>query len=387
MAFDRNHENMAHIARSLLPSELEKPLQIRLMNFAWLKVGGAIALATVLLASTASGQTASGMPAATPPGGTEPKESISGGFGAIMRRVQEVKDKAKEAGSAVLKETEKIGKDAEPLTREASAAAKSLAERAAAAVAHVAVTPTPAAEAPAVKPDKSKAWSLRPEYEKLDLDVRDQGRRGSCTIFATLGVIEFHYARRDQKIKLSEQYAAWAAAKVSNTSKKDGYSDRELIAGIKKFGICREDLMPYNEHSLGTPSKEAKADADNRRSISVTRFQDNGESAKKKGFTEETFKAICGALADGDPVTAALKWPAIVKLDSNATLGTKKNSSPSKLHMVVLVGYEIDASQPGGGRCQIRNSWGENWGENGYAWVTFDYLKQNGQEAYAVKAF
>ena len=357
------------------------------MNLDWLKRGAAVALATALLANTSSGQTASGTSAATPADGTESKDTISGGFGAIMRRVQEAKDKAKEAGSAVLKEAEKIGKDAEPLTREATAAAKSLAEKAATAVAHAAATPTPAAEAPVVKLDKSKAWSLRPEYEKLDLDVRDQGRRGSCTIFATLGVIEFHYARRDQKIKLSEQYAAWAAAKVNNSNKKDGYSDRDLIAGIKKFGICREDLMPYNEHLVGNPSKEAKADADKRRSISVTWFQDYGESVKKKGFTGETIKAICGALADGDPVTAALKWPTTVKLDSYATMGTKKNSSPSKGHMVVLVGYEIDPNQPGGGRCQIRNSWGEDWGENGYAWVTFDYLKQNGQEAYAVKAF
>ena len=177
------------------------------------------------------------------------------------------------------------------------------------------------------------------------------------------------------------------AAKINGSSKKDGYSDRELIAGIKKFGICREDLMPYNDRMVGTPTKEAKEDADSRRSISVTWFQDYGESVKKKGFTDQTIKAICGALADGDPVTVALKWPSIVRLDNDATMGTRNNSSPGEGHMVVLVGYDIDPAQPGGGRCQIRNSWGEKWGENGYAWVTFDYLKKNGDEAYAVKAF
>jgi C1A family cysteine protease len=68
-------------------------------------------------------------------------------------------------------------------------------------------------------------------------------------------------------------------------------------------------------------------------------------------------------------------------------MGTKNNSSPGEGHMIVLAGYEIDANQPGGGRCQIRNSRGKDWGENGYAWITFDYLKKYGTEACAAKAF
>ena len=98
-------------------------------------------------------------------------------------------------------------------------------------------------------------------------------------------------------------------------------------------------------------------------------------------------RGIVVGLAEGDPVTVALKWPSAVKLDNNATMGTRNNPPSGKGHMVVLVGYDIDAAQPGGGHCQIRNSWGEKWGENGYAWVTFEYLKKNGDEAYAVKAF
>ena len=325
-------------------------------------------------------------PSPTPAAAADPKTTIAEGFGALIQRAQEAKDKAQKAGAEALAEAGKIGRNAEALTHEATETAKSFAGKASAIIDQpAAAAPTPAkVEAP---PDKSRAWSLRPEYERLGLDIRDQGHRGSCTIFATLGVIEFHYARRGTKVELSEQYAAWAAGKVNGSSKKDGYSDRELIAGIKKYGICREDLMPYNEHSVGTPTKEAKADADTRRSISVTWFQSYGESVKKPGFTEQTIKAICGAIAEGDPVTVALKWPSAVKLDNGATMGTRNNPPSGKGHMVVLVGYDIDAAQPGGGRCQIRNSWGEKWGENGYAWVTFEYLKKNGDEAYAVKAF
>jgi C1A family cysteine protease len=325
-------------------------------------------------------------PSPAPAAATEPETTIAEGFGTLIRRAEEARDQARKAGAGALEEAGKISRNAEALTREAAETARSLAGKASLLIEQpAAATPTPAEKEAA--PDKSRKWSLRPEYEKLGLDIRDQGRRGSCTIFATLGVIEFHYARRGTKVELSEQYAAWAAGKVNGSRKKDGYSDREIIAGIKKFGICREDLMPYNDRMVGNPSKEAKADADTRRSISVTWFQSYGESVKNRGFTDQTIKAICGALADGDPVTVALKWPSFVKLDSSATMGTKNNPSPGEGHMVVLVGYDIDAAQPGGGRCQIRNSWGEDWGENGYAWLTFDYLKKNGDEAYAVKAF
>lgn len=339
-----------------------------------------------LFADPASAQTDAEKPSPTPAGDSVPKATIAEGFGALIKRAQEAKDKAQKAGAEALEEAGKIGRNAEALTREATETAKSFAGKASAIIDQpAAATPTPA-EAEAA-PDKSRAWSLRPEYDKLGLDIRNQGHRGSCTIFATLGVIEFHYARRGAPVELSEQYAAWAAGKVLGRSKKDGYSDRELPAGIKKYGICREDLMPYNDRMVGNPSKEAKADADTRRSISVTWFQSYGESVKNKGFTDQTIKAICGAIAEGDPVTVALKWPSVVKLDSSATMGARNNPSAGEGHMVVLVGYDIDAAQPGGGRCQIRNSWGEKWGENSYAWVTFEYLKKNGDEAYAVKAF
>lgn len=333
-----------------------------------------------------SGEAEAQQPSPTPAAGSDPKPAIAGGFGGLIKQAREAGEKVQKAGAAALEEAEKFGRGAGALTREATEAAKSIAGKAS-ALAEPAAAPAPAPSAPSPTPDKSRHWSLRPEYEKLGLDIRDQGRRGSCTIFATLGVIEYHYARRGKKVELSEQFAAWAAGKANGRSKKEGYSDRELIAGIKKFGICREDLMPYSERFVGNPTKAAREDAETRRSISVTWFQDYGESIKKKGFTEQTIKAICGAIAEGDPVTAALKWPSIVKLDSEATMGMGNNPSSGEGHMVVLVGYDIDAAQPGGGRCLIRNSWGEEWGENGYAWITFEYLAKNGKEAYAVKAF
>ena len=58
--------------------------------------------------------------------------------------------------------------------------------------------------------------SLVPLYEKLGLEIKNQGHRGSCEIFAMLDVLEFHLAKRGQKINVSEQFAMWAANKASH---------------------------------------------------------------------------------------------------------------------------------------------------------------------------
>lgn len=249
----------------------------------------------------------------------------------------------------------------------------------------------PQDEAPPPLPpgEKPTAFSLRPRYEALGLDIKDQGRRGSCTIFGTLGVMEYHYAVRGQNLRLSEQFAAWAAAQASgSTQKLENYSSRDLINGIKAHGVCTEELMPYDSRRTGRPSPEALADASLRRSISETIFQRYRENRRQNGFTEQTLQAICWSIYEGHPVTAAVAWPeGSVPLDADGNIEWKSRTAPPSGHMVVFVGYEVDSRWPGGGRMEIRNSWGEEWGINGYAYVDFDYLKKYGKEAFAIKAF
>ena len=44
-------------------------------------------------------------------------------------------------------------------------------------------------------------------------------------------------------------------------------------------------------------------------------------------------------------------------------------------HAMLLVGYEDDASYPGGGYFTVRNSWGGNWGEDGYRRISYAYIE------------
>jgi hypothetical protein len=37
----------------------------------------------------------------------------------------------------------------------------------------------------------------------------------------------------------------------------------------------------------------------------------------------------------------------------------------------------LDKDKPGGGMFEVRNSWGDNWGSDGYAYLSFELLQQN----------
>lgn len=50
-------------------------------------------------------------------------------------------------------------------------------------------------------------------------------------------------------------------------------------------------------------------------------------------------------------------------------------------HAMLLVGYEDDESIPGGGSFIVRNSWGENWGDDGYARMPYAYVELFVREA------
>ena len=111
---------------------------------------------------------------------------------------------------------------------------------------------------------------LRPQFYRLALMPRSQGKRGSCQVFAMVGVIEFQLAKRGKPVDLSEQFLMWSSNRVSGQrDRTKGFNPDRLIAGLKRHGICDESLMPYvpRNERIGTPSKAAIEDAQRRLSL------------------------------------------------------------------------------------------------------------------------
>ena len=44
-------------------------------------------------------------------------------------------------------------------------------------------------------------------------------------------------------------------------------------------------------------------------------------------------------------------------------------------HAVFCAGYQTNSAFPGGGALIVKNSWGEGWGDAGYFYMPFDYVR------------
>ena len=83
-------------------------------------------------------------------------------------------------------------------------------------------------------------------------------------------------------------------------------------------------------------------------------------------------------------MTIGMSWPPGGKLDQKGCLKELGNKPG---HAVVLVGYEVDNTYPGGGCFIFRNSWGKKYGENGYAKITFEHFLKAVDQANAVRLY
>ncbi len=229
---------------------------------------------------------------------------------------------------------------------------------------------------------------LRRDFEKLGIPVRQQGKRGACQVFAMVGVMEYQLARRGKRVDLSEQFIMWAANEANNLTRTDGFNPDWLIAGLKKYGICKESLMSYvplNE-PIQKPSAKALKDAATRTSCEVASIK---HWRSDIGFDDGVLKKITESLDKKIPVTATFCWPQglydeqIVDVQ-HFIIDNSIDPNNKSGHGVILVGYGLDKKMPGGGYFIVRNSWGTKFADRGYAGITFEYAKKYGIDAYIV---
>jgi hypothetical protein len=175
---------------------------------------------------------------------------------------------------------------------------------------------------------------LRPELRRMKLTQRRQGKRGTCSVFATDGALEFAVARATGKTsRLSVEFANWAA-NAATGRQDDGDFFHNIIRGIEKHGICEESAMAYAQNFSPTnaPSQDATTQArDFRENMSLS-FHWIKRWSRKAGLDAHDLRQIKSALAAGNPVSAG------------------------SYHSVLFVGYEDDPQAAGGGRFFVSDS-------------------------------
>jgi C1A family cysteine protease len=198
---------------------------------------------------------------------------------------------------------------------------------------------------------RPKSVDLRPHMPP----VWDQGQLGSCTAFALTAAVAFLHGFTG-----SQLWLYYKERVLEHTTRQDaGAMIRDGIKVLAKTGLPPEDAWPYDvakfaKRPSAAANKAAKQEliGEYRRLSSVNDYLD--------------------CLASGNPFVVGIT--VFESFESDAVARTGSVPMPGKSeqalggHAICVVGYEND------GRFIVRNSWGSDWGMDGYFHLPQAYL-------------
>lgn len=225
---------------------------------------------------------------------------------------------------------------------------------------------------------------LTPEFQKLGIVPREQGERDVCSLFAITAVVEFEWARKEQKPRqlFSEEFLIWAANTASGL-KGDQAMFYKAAHGLNSLGICLSELMPYNTKPAARRNPSPRALADAKKRAGRWKIEWIRRWDVKRPLEDKDLLAIKTALAGGHPVACGLRWPNA--LNGHELLQVPAPDAVRDGHSIVLTGYEDDPKQPGGGVLRFRNSSGPLWGDSGYGVMSYAYVRAYANDALALR--
>lgn len=238
---------------------------------------------------------------------------------------------------------------------------------------------------------------LRPRYFELELGVKNQGRRPSCSVFAVIGALEFQNAETTGRVeRYSEEYLIWATRRSVQrlgtpgpmTTPDDpdaagfqdeGFSLSEVVAAIRAYGLPLQARMPNTfgtaAHTIAEPPPEVVQEARSHQRVFVHPVPGRDRTT--------LINNVVHALNAGLPVPVGMAWPRTRVV--NGYISTHQ-AAPNSGHAVTLVGYKSPTGRIADAYFIFKNSWGPTWGQGGYGTVTYSYLHENLYEAVLLEA-
>lgn len=224
--------------------------------------------------------------------------------------------------------------------------------------------------APGLEPQKSV--DLRSFFSP----VKSQGNVGSCTTFAVVSMYEVamnRVAAQDaEPADMSERFVFYHS-NVESGRPEGGSNYFDQLEVLGKYGICYERQCEYTDNNLlAAPSEEATQEALSHRVITARQIPIRTKGSKVDCM-KENHRLFTSALSEGLPVGIALKvYSSLETITSPYVHVPDENdilSGGEGHHAMVLAGYsETD-------NCYIvRNSWGPDYGDKGYIYVSAAYI-------------
>ncbi|MEG4326689.1 C1 family peptidase [Microcoleus sp. herbarium5] len=230
-----------------------------------------------------------------------------------------------------------------------------------------------------------KPYAILPSVVDLSFwcsPIRDQGSLNSCTAFAAAALLEY-FARKakDEYTSISPLFLYKVARNLMNSTGDVGASVRETMKTMVAFGVPPEKYWSYEADKFDEePPAFCYSYAQSYKTLKYFRLD-------RPDVTKEILLFQIQAVLAAD-------FPCIFGFTVYSSIYNKQNISsgcipyPSKKdqviggHTVLAVGYNnykkikyFDGEEKiTTGAFLIRNSWGTEWGQQGYGWLPYDYV-------------
>jgi len=212
--------------------------------------------------------------------------------------------------------------------------------------------------------------------------IKNQAELGSCVGFAVVAMKEWQeqqehlqelsegkkYKRRPKNYDLSEQWLYYKCKEIDYWPDEEGTSIRFAMQTLHNIGVPCEQAWPYNTKQQGKPESW---------STLVARWSLGGEYTRLTNPEE-----IIISLGDNGPVPIGVGvFLEMFYADGTGMIDYPKD--PNTVyggHAICLVGWNPETKL-----FKFKNSWGTDWGQDGYGYLSYDYIKDFCWDAWQIK--
>ena len=210
-------------------------------------------------------------------------------------------------------------------------------------------------------PTKVDLISLSPVFSPQNWQVWDQGNLGSCTAFAMLSTVHY-YDSTTQPSTLFQYYNE--RLQDGDVNDDNGSTLSQATQCLAKYGYCTAESWPYDPNQFMTAPPQSCYDQ------ALPNIEDKNLQFESIDYSQQT---IMHRLAQNCPIVMGISVYESFESEVVATTGQVPMPKPNEQllggHAVSIVGYDTTTC-----KWKVRNSWGPNWGDQGYFYLPFDYI-------------
>ncbi len=218
--------------------------------------------------------------------------------------------------------------------------------------------------------------------------VKNQGDRDACSFFATIALVESEFKKvYQQEVNLSEQIVCYNAKMNYSEFAQSEYSSAEVnLWSVMDFGLLYESQWPYHLsfYNRGYPCGDLSKEDTNGAHLCHAQYKPSLNISSKIFKGNFNYGAI---LSNADTVVRFIatqqkpvsitfplshgNWSDSGVVFYNAQMDSVDRINGKAYHIAVISGYDLNKKV-----FFIRNSWGDDWGNEGYGTLSFDDFNQ-----------